>query len=96
MQCLASKGKLDHYWIDSGGTGWIDHVLLSDEMQTDIQALVAGKTVTSSITKHINFADINQPEGLFSLLLFSGYLNTTTKMPERDIYDLSAPNLTTR
>ncbi|WP_341748702.1 AAA family ATPase [Candidatus Tisiphia endosymbiont of Sialis lutaria] len=92
MQCLASKGKLDHYWIDSGGTGWIDHVLLSDEMQTDIQALAAGKTITSSITKHINFADINQPEGLFSLLLFSGYLNTTTKMPERDIYDLSAPN----
>ncbi|WP_375330306.1 MULTISPECIES: AAA family ATPase [unclassified Candidatus Tisiphia] len=92
MQCLASKGKLDHYWIDSGGTDWIDHILLSDEMQQNIQALVAGKTITSSITKHINFADINQPEGLFSLLLFSGYLNTTTKMPERDIYDLSAPN----
>ncbi|WP_425361530.1 AAA family ATPase [Candidatus Tisiphia endosymbiont of Ceraclea dissimilis] len=92
MQCLASKGKLDHYWIDSGGTDWIDHVLLSDEMQQNIQALVAGKTITSSITKHINFADINQPEGLFSLLLFSGYLNTTTKIPERDIYDLSAPN----
>ncbi|WP_375334152.1 AAA family ATPase [Candidatus Tisiphia endosymbiont of Xenochironomus xenolabis] len=92
MQCLASKGKLDHYWIDSGGTNWIDHVLLSDEMQQNIQALVAGKTITSSITKHINFADINQPEGLFSLLLFSGYLNTTTKIPERDIYDLSAPN----
>ncbi|UCM86225.1 MAG: ATP-binding protein [Rickettsia endosymbiont of Culicoides impunctatus] len=92
MQCLASKGKLDHYWIDSGGTDWIDHVLLSDEMQQNIQALAAGKTITSSITKHINFADINQPEGLFSLLLFSGYLNTTTKMPERDIYDLSAPN----
>jgi Predicted AAA-ATPase/PD-(D/E)XK nuclease superfamily len=92
MQCLSRQGELDHYWIDSGGTGWIDHVLLSDEMQTDIQALAAGKTITSSITKHINFADINQPEGLFSLLLFSGYLNTTTKMPERDIYDLSAPN----
>ncbi|HJD56513.1 MAG TPA: AAA family ATPase, partial [Rickettsia endosymbiont of Sericostoma sp. HW-2014] len=59
MQCLASKGKLDHYWIDSGGTDWIDHVLLSDEMQQNIQALVAGKTITSSITKHINFADIN-------------------------------------
>jgi hypothetical protein len=27
MRCLASKGKLDHYWIDSGGTGWIDHIL---------------------------------------------------------------------
>ncbi|HJD63812.1 MAG TPA: ATP-binding protein [Rickettsia endosymbiont of Sericostoma sp.] len=92
MQCLASKGKLDHYWIDSGGTDWIDHVLLSDEMQQNIQALVAGKTITSSITKHINFADINKPEGLFSLLLFSGYLNPAAKMSEQDIYELSIPN----
>ncbi|WP_425360140.1 MULTISPECIES: AAA family ATPase [unclassified Candidatus Tisiphia] len=92
MQCLASKGKLDHYWIDSGGTDWIDHILLSDEMQQNIQALVAGKTITSSITKHINFADINKPEGLFSLLLFSGYLNPAAKMSEQDIYELSIPN----
>ncbi|MCC8483610.1 MAG: AAA family ATPase, partial [Rickettsia endosymbiont of Labidopullus appendiculatus] len=33
MQCLAHKGKLDHYWLDSGGTGLIDKTLLSDEMQ---------------------------------------------------------------
>ncbi|MCC8483832.1 MAG: ATP-binding protein [Rickettsia endosymbiont of Labidopullus appendiculatus] len=92
MRCLASKGKLDHYWIDSGGTQWIDHVLLSDDIQKDIQDLVAGKTITSSITKHISFADIRQPEGLFSLLLFSGYLNQSVKIPERDIYDLSVPN----
>jgi Predicted AAA-ATPase/PD-(D/E)XK nuclease superfamily len=92
MQCLSREGELDHYWIDSGGTDWIDHILLSDEMQQNIQALAAGKTITSSITKHISFADINQPEGLFSLLLFSGYLNPTAKIPERDIYDLSVPN----
>ncbi|WP_342278345.1 AAA family ATPase [Candidatus Tisiphia endosymbiont of Myopa tessellatipennis] len=92
MRCLASKGKLDHYWIDSGGTGWIDHILLSDEMQQDIQTLAAGGAITSSITKHISFMDIGQPEGLFSLLLFSGYLNPHAKMLERDIYELSIPN----
>ncbi|MCC8371863.1 MAG: ATP-binding protein [Rickettsia endosymbiont of Pseudomimeciton antennatum] len=92
MRCLAQKGKLEHYWIDSGGTDWIDHVLLSDEMQQDIQTLAAGKTITSSITKHISFADINQPEGLFSLLLFSGYLNPAAKIPEQDIYELYIPN----
>ncbi|MCC8398936.1 MAG: AAA family ATPase, partial [Rickettsia endosymbiont of Labidopullus appendiculatus] len=92
MRCLAQKGKLEHYWIDSGGTDWIDHVLLSDELQQDIQTLAAGKTITSSITKHISFADINQPEGLFSLLLFSGYLNPAAKIPEQDIYELYIPN----
>jgi hypothetical protein len=91
MRCLASKGKLDHYWIDSGGTGWIDHILSSDEMQQDIQTLAAGRAITSSITKHISFMDIGQPERLF-LLLFSGYLNPHAKMLERDIYELSIPN----
>ncbi|WP_250310901.1 AAA family ATPase [Rickettsia endosymbiont of Oedothorax gibbosus] len=45
MQCLASKGKLDHYWIDSGGTDWIDHILLSDEMQQELDQLLAGKSI---------------------------------------------------
>ncbi|WP_341757472.1 AAA family ATPase [Candidatus Tisiphia endosymbiont of Ditula angustiorana] len=92
MQCLAHKGKLDHYWLDSGGTGLVDKVLLSDEMQEDLQNLTAGKSITSVITKKITFADIDKPIGLFSLLLFSGYLNPTAIAPERNIYELSIPN----
>ncbi|WP_341761281.1 AAA family ATPase [Candidatus Tisiphia endosymbiont of Thecophora atra] len=92
MMCLSSEGKLDHYWLDSGGTGLIDKVLLSDEMQEDLQSLAAGKSITSPITKQISFADINKPIGLFSLLLFSGYLNPTVQNSEENIYELSAPN----
>ncbi|WP_341748678.1 AAA family ATPase [Candidatus Tisiphia endosymbiont of Sialis lutaria] len=92
MQCLAHKGKLDHYWLDSGGTGLVDKALLSDEMQEDLQSLAAGKSIISPIVKQISFADINKPVGLFSLLLFSGYLNPIAKKPEEDIYELSVPN----
>lgn len=92
MQCLAHKGKLDHYWLDSGGTGLIDKVLLSDEIQEDLQSLAAGRSIISPITKQISFADINKPIGLFSLLLFSGYLNPTVQNSEENIYELSAPN----
>ncbi|MCC8372202.1 MAG: ATP-binding protein [Rickettsia endosymbiont of Pseudomimeciton antennatum] len=92
MQCLAHKGKLDHYWLDSGGTSLIDKTLLSDEMQADLQQLASGKSIISPITKQISFADINKPIGLFSLLLFSGYLNPTAKKPEENIYELSVPN----
>ncbi|WP_425364513.1 AAA family ATPase [Candidatus Tisiphia endosymbiont of Mystacides longicornis] len=92
MRCLASKGKLDYYWIDSGGTGWIDNVLLSDEMQQDIQLLAAGKAIIAPIMKQISFADISSRSGLFSLLLFSGYLNPTAVEPTRNIFELSAPN----
>ncbi|HJD59506.1 MAG TPA: ATP-binding protein [Rickettsia endosymbiont of Omalisus fontisbellaquei] len=92
MQCLAHKGTLDYYWLDSGGTSLIDKALLSDEIQKDLQQLAAGKSIISPITKQISFADIDKPIGLFSLLLFSGYLNPTTKESEENIYELSVPN----
>ncbi|MDD9338037.1 MAG: AAA family ATPase [Rickettsiaceae bacterium] len=92
MQCLASEGEFDYYWLDSGGTGLIDKVLLSDEMQEDLQSLAAGRSIISPITKQISFADINKPIGLFSLLSFSGYLNPTVQNSEENIYELSAPN----
>ncbi|BFD46170.1 MAG: AAA family ATPase [Rickettsia endosymbiont of Sergentomyia squamirostris] len=92
MQCLASEGELDYYWVDSGGTGWIDNVLLSDEMQQDIQVLAAGKAIIAPIMKQISFADISSRSGLFSLLLFSGYLNPSAVEPTRNIFKLSAPN----
>jgi hypothetical protein len=92
MQCLAHKGKLDHYWLDSGGTALIDKILLSDEMQEDLQSLAAGRSIISPITKQISFADINEPIGLLSLLLFSGYLDPTAKIPEKNVYELSIPN----
>ncbi|WP_342278332.1 AAA family ATPase [Candidatus Tisiphia endosymbiont of Myopa tessellatipennis] len=92
MQCLAHKGKLDHYWLDSGGTGIIDKALLSDEMQQDLQQLASGKSIISQITKQISFNDINSRSGLFSLLLFSGYLNPMVIELEENVYELSAPN----
>ncbi|OZG31458.1 AAA family ATPase [Rickettsia endosymbiont of Culicoides newsteadi] len=92
MQCLSHKGKLDHYWLDSGGTSLIDKALLSDEMQEDLQQLASGKIIVSSITKQISFSDINSRSGLFSLLLFSGYLNPTVIESAKNIYELSVPN----
>ena len=92
MQYLSSEGVLDHYWTDSGATGLIDKVLLSDEMQEDLQKLIERTNIISPITKQISFDDINNRMGLFSLLLFSGYLNPTLVEIEDNIYKLSIPN----
>ena len=94
MCCLSSKGKIDHYWMDSGGTQLIDSVLLSDKIQQDLQALVSGKNISSRIKKQISFADIHTHVGLYSLLLFSGYLSPERSWgPEgRKKYELSIPN----
>ena len=92
MCCLDSEGGLGHYWVDSGGTDLIDSVLLSDEIQRDIQTLVSGGTLMSPIMKQISFEAISEPVGLFSLLLFSGYLNPQAIDTENHIYALSIPN----
>ena len=91
MSCLRSEGALGHYWMDSGGTGLVDEALLADDIQEDLQALVAGKSIEVPIMKKISFDDITSRTGLFSLLLFSGYLNPGEEMI-RDVYKLSIPN----
>ncbi|MCC8483874.1 MAG: AAA family ATPase, partial [Rickettsia endosymbiont of Labidopullus appendiculatus] len=95
MRCLAQKGKLDHYWIDSGGTGWIDHVLLSDEMQQDLNTLLEGKSIVKKLYKQISFADLeDNPNVFYSLLLFTGYLSPLLANDNKEDprYSLSIPN----
>ncbi|MEO1219035.1 MAG: AAA family ATPase [Bacteroidota bacterium] len=92
MCCLGRKGEIGPYWLDSGGTSLIDSVLRSDEMQQDLQALVARQDIVSRINKHISFDDIDTPLGLRSLLLFGGYLNASAVAGQEDRYKLSIPN----
>ncbi|MEN0016304.1 MAG: AAA family ATPase, partial [Bacteroidota bacterium] len=58
MCCLARGGVLDTYWIDSGGTQLVDEALLSDDIQQQLQQLVAREQIDSFITKQISFEDI--------------------------------------
>ena len=92
MSCLARKGKLGNYWLDSGGTQLIDVALLSDAIQEDLQTLVARERIVSFIMKQISFEDIGESVGLYSLLLFSGYLNPAAVYGVGDIYQLSILN----
>ncbi|MBX9890047.1 MAG: AAA family ATPase [Amoebophilaceae bacterium] len=95
MQCLAHKGKLKHYWIDSGGTAFIDKVFLSDAIQADVQELLEGKGIIKQLYKQIALVDIDSNKDIFySLLLFSGYLNPSlaNDNEEDPVYRLTIPN----
>ncbi|WP_341793678.1 MULTISPECIES: AAA family ATPase [unclassified Rickettsia] len=95
MLCLSSEGTLDHYWLDSGGTGLIDKVLLSDEIQEDLQQLLEGKGITKKLYKQISFEEIeNDKNTFYSLLVFAGYLNPilTNNDNEEPSYLLTIPN----
>ncbi|MEL6413254.1 MAG: AAA family ATPase, partial [Bacteroidota bacterium] len=94
MCCLSRKGKLAPYWIDSGGTSLVDSKLLADEMQVDLQKLVAKDVIESPIITQISFDDLKKRSGLLSLLLFSGYLNPVQRLGNafNAVYHLSIPN----
>ncbi|CAG8833850.1 9100_t:CDS:2, partial [Racocetra persica] len=78
---------------DSGNMDLLEKAFLNDEVQEQIQQLVRGKSIVSPIEKEISFSDFEQPEILFSLLLFSGYLSPMTKSSlQTDAYELAVPN----
>lgn len=95
MQCLAHQGKLDHYWLDSGGTGLVDKVLLSDSMQEDLQSLLEGRGIVKKLYKQISLGDIERNRDIFySLLVFAGYLNPILANDDEEDprYRLTIPN----
>ncbi|MEO1219144.1 MAG: AAA family ATPase [Bacteroidota bacterium] len=92
IMCYLSKGGvLDYYWLESGNTQLMDSLLTTDDIQPDLQTLIAGGTLDACITKQISFDNLKSDIGLLSLMLFSGYLN-----PDKDLggnqYLLSIPN----
>lgn len=92
MSCLARGGELDHYWIDSGGTSLVDTVLIDDSIQEDLQRLTQGKSLERIVDKKIMFDKLDTPDGIWSLLLFSGYLTPQAIDATRRLYKLSVPN----
>ncbi|MDD9140100.1 MAG: AAA family ATPase [Candidatus Cardinium sp.] len=96
MQCLASEGALDYYWLDSGGTGLVDKALLTDTIQEDIKQLLEGKHIVKKIYKQITLGEIEDNSyAFYSLLLFAGYLSpalASDAIEEEPTYCLSIPN----
>jgi hypothetical protein len=97
MNCLANGGELDKYWLDSGGTSLVDSALVTDEIQEDLKKLLSGDSIITPIRKQVSFDDLSKPTGLYSLLLFAGYLNPNEVVDsEENIYKLNIPNYEVR
>lgn len=85
------------YWVNTSSNRLVHKQLLhaSTEVQVQVQNLMNGGTVTSSISDKTVFRDLQKDAySLWSLLLFSGYLTLDHKSREgtRDIFALKIPN----
>ena len=93
VMCCIGGDKTGLYWVESGGTGLVDASLLADSIQEDLQKLLKRETITSIIKTQFVFEDLNSsPTLLYSLLLFSGYLNAKIINWKIKEFELSIPN----
>ena len=92
MCCISTEGECAPYWLDSGGTSLVDVAFVSDQIQKDLQALAGGESILSAIETQVSFDILRNPVGLFSLLLFTGYLTPVAISAAEGFYELSVPN----
>jgi hypothetical protein len=66
--------ELKSYWLDTGGTDMINHVVYSEGIQQDFERLRRGESIQKEIDAEINAFDLSSPETIWPLLLYAGYL----------------------
>ena len=97
MSCLKNKGQLRSYWVNTGNDSIIKNLLhnANIEIREQFERLMQGHEITSSTSDEVRFDHLeNDPAALFSMLLYTGYLTTTSAIPDgvRYICSLRIPN----
>lgn len=95
MRYLSSEAvEPQNYWQESGGFGVLEKLLLTDENQKHLQALMKspGATVNTEITNDIHLPHLKGSEATMSLLLYTGYLDAINVDRISKICTVSIPN----
>ena len=85
--------KLDTYWVNTSGNILIKNLLLHSDgtVFEDLDSLVKGKEKTVYINETIALGSTLDPNNLWELMLFSGYLTVKEKMNNKT-YLVKIPN----
>ncbi|MDC0683158.1 PD-(D/E)XK nuclease domain-containing protein [Sorangium atrum] len=100
LNCVAS-GALRPYWVNTASTELLQHLIARRGLglSSETEALLRGEPVEARIDENIVLRDLDQqPEALWSFLLFSGYLTATAVWEELGevTASLAIPNLEVR
>lgn len=77
VECAKNNGKLQLYWVNTSDNNLIKNVLAraNKEIKKELEILLVGEPLKKEINEGFVFSDIERdPEALWSLLLFSGYV----------------------
>jgi Predicted AAA-ATPase/PD-(D/E)XK nuclease superfamily len=106
IHCLRPEesGPLQAYWVNIADNSLIQQLITQAKADVKAQftSLLQGESITQTISEEMVFTDLahNQADALWNLLLFTGYLTTTTpstplphhtiqlRIPNREVYYL--------
>lgn len=94
---IKKQCRLAPYWVNTSQNALINELLAEgmNEIKEDFELLLSGKTIDKSIEEDIVLGDVRKnPDVVWNLLLFSGYLTFTNKKWEKRhlVYSLKIPN----
>ncbi|WP_438000181.1 AAA family ATPase [Sorangium sp. So ce185] len=100
LNCVAS-GALRPYWVNTASTDLLQDLIARRGLglSSETEALLRGEPVEAHIDENIVLRDLDQqPEALWSFLLFSGYLTPRAVREELGdvIAELAIPNIEVR
>ncbi|XXT22122.1 AAA family ATPase [Sorangium sp. So ce429] len=100
LNCVAS-GALRPYWVNTASTDLLQDLIARRGLgfSSETEALLRGEPVEARIDENLVLRDLDQqPEALWSFLLFAGYLTTTAVREELGeiTASLAIPNIEVR
>lgn len=93
--CLGGMFTPKPYWADTSSNEIIGKLLFSnnDKRISDLNDLISGQSVESTINKDITFNNIDEKvDNLYSFLLMTGYLTAEKEVDGHLFYKLRIPN----
>jgi hypothetical protein len=96
IKCIHAKGALAPYWVNTSDNALMKQLIAhgSADLKVDVEQLIQGRTIQKTIEEGIVFSNLEKnPDSIWSLLLFSGYV-TITSTPSYGIpCQLRIPNV---
>lgn len=77
LRCIANEGALAPYWVNTSENALMKQLLAegTEDLKADLEQLLKGQTIQKTVEEGIVFPDLKtNPDTIWSLLLFSGYL----------------------
>jgi hypothetical protein len=96
LKCIAETGALSSYWVNTSDNALMKYLITrgTDDLKVDVEELLKGGVIKKTIEEGIIFSDLEKnPNAIWSLLLYSGYVTIDRTPSDNTNCHLRLPNI---